>query len=146
MSRDNSLVILVGEKTGVDIQGLPVILLPALKARQQLIGNQLYPLYSTPQVFTKIGIGLSMLNSTVLCLVAVMSDSATPGSVACHAPLSSGTLQPKKLEWALRGLTHAVVTRVWEGRYFNYPNFTEYESETWRHQVKTAGYMRDKCD
>ena len=62
----------------MDTQGLPVILLPVLKARQQLSGNQLYPLYSTPQVFTKKGIGLSMLNSTVLCLVAVMSDSLQP--------------------------------------------------------------------
>lgn len=53
---------------------------------------------------------------------------------------------PKKLEWALRGLTHAVVTRVWGGRGFNYPHFTEHESETWRHQVKTAGYMCDEYD
>lgn len=53
---------------------------------------------------------------------------------------------PERPEWSLRVLTHAVVTRALGGRCFNYPHFTAYESEIWRHQVKTAGYMYDKYD
>ena len=65
MPGDNSLVMLMGERKGMDLRGLPVILFPDLKARHQLGGNQMYHLHSTPKVFANKGTGPSTLNSTV---------------------------------------------------------------------------------
>ena len=42
---------------------------------------------------------LMITSGTCMLSHSVMSDSVTPWSVACQAPLSTGILQARMLEW-----------------------------------------------